>query len=66
MNDYHIMKRILLIAILTAKLMFQADNLSAKLVIPQIFSDNMVLQCNAKASIWGWADPNSTITLKTI
>jgi sialate O-acetylesterase len=64
MNDYHIMNRILLIAILTAKLMFQADNLSAKLVIPQIFSDNMVLQCNAKASIWGWADPKSTVTLK--
>lgn len=29
----------------------------AKITLPEIFSDNMVLQCSDEAAIWGWAAP---------
>lgn len=34
---------------------------SAKVVLPKIFADNMVLQRNVPIPIWGWADPNEKI-----
>ena len=36
----------------------------AKITLPEIFSDNMVLQCSGEAAIWGWAAPESTVSLK--
>lgn len=36
----------------------------AKVTIASIFSDNMVLQRNAKIPIWGWASPNEKITVQ--
>lgn len=40
-------------------------SLDAKLVLPEIFSDNMVLQCRSAANIWGWASPNAKVTIKS-
>ena len=57
-------KRIIAITALTTTLIFQSGEISAKLSIPQIFSDNMVLQCETEAAIWGWASPSGTVTLK--
>lgn len=33
--------------------------------IPEIFSDNMVLQQNTNVKIWGWAKPGSVVELNT-
>ena len=32
--------------------------------MPDIFSDNCVLQHNSKVNIWGWADANSSVSIK--
>ena len=37
----------------------------AKVTLPSFFSDNMVLQQNTEASIWGWTDTNGKITIST-
>jgi sialate O-acetylesterase len=34
-----------------------------KISLPSFFSDNMVLQQNTEAAIWGWAKPNSIVQL---
>lgn len=39
-------------------------SLSAKVTMPRIFSDNMVLQRESKANLWGTADANSTVTIQ--
>lgn len=38
--------------------------LSAKIRLPHIFSDNMVLQQNKPVRIWGWADQNEKVELQ--
>jgi sialate O-acetylesterase len=37
--------------------------LSAKIILPSFFGDNMVLQQKTEAAIWGWAKPNSSVQL---
>ena len=37
--------------------------MSAKIVLPSIFSDNMVLQQNSEVAIWGWAEPSETFRI---
>ena len=37
----------------------------AELKLPSFFSDNMLLQQQSNANIWGWADAKALITLKT-
>ncbi len=36
----------------------------AEVVLPKIFSDNMVLQRNSLIPVWGWADPDELIQVK--
>ncbi len=36
----------------------------AKIVLPAIFADNMVLQQNEKVALWGWADAGEKVTIK--
>ncbi|MFA6187374.1 MAG: sialate O-acetylesterase [Phycisphaerae bacterium] len=36
---------------------------TADVRLPAIISDNMVIQADAKAPIWGWAGPNETVTV---
>lgn len=38
---------------------------SANVVLPNIFSDNMVLQRNSEMKIWGWGSPKEEITITT-
>lgn len=40
-------------------------SLHAQLKLPALFSDNMVLQQNMQAPIWGWGDPNTEVQLTT-
>lgn len=37
----------------------------ANVVLPDVFSDNMVLQRNSEVKIWGWGSPKEAITLIT-
>ncbi|MDT0688992.1 sialate O-acetylesterase [Salegentibacter sp. F188] len=37
----------------------------ANISLPEIFSDNMVLQRNSEVKIWGWAKPGEKIRLST-
>lgn len=36
----------------------------ATVKLPQVFSDNMVLQRNAPVNVWGWADAGEKITVR--
>lgn len=54
------MKRILLlIAALAA-----AWNAAAKVDLPEIIGDNMVLQQNTEVRLWGWADPRAAVKIE--
>jgi len=37
----------------------------AKVTLPSILGDNMVLQQQAEVKLWGKARPNATVTVKT-
>lgn len=38
-------------------------NADAGITLPDIVGDNMVVQQNADARLWGWASPGSEITV---
>ncbi|MXV51929.1 sialate O-acetylesterase [Pedobacter sp. HMF7647] len=42
-----------------------ALNAKAKILLPSIFSDNMVMQQNSKVAIWGKAKANAAVTMTT-
>ena len=46
-------------------LLLSAANLQAKVKLPSILGNNMVLQQQTTVKIWGWADGNAKIKLKT-
>jgi len=56
------MKRIFLI--LFVFLTFNSV-LFAKITLPSVFADNMVLQQNSEVAIWGWSDPGETVKIVT-
>jgi sialate O-acetylesterase len=39
--------------------------LHAEIKLPSVFGDNMILQQNSQAAIWGKAEPNTQITIST-
>ena len=39
--------------------------LQAKVRLPQILGNNMILQQNTEARLWGWAEPGKTVTVTT-
>ncbi|MDT0687658.1 hypothetical protein [Autumnicola psychrophila] len=46
-------------------LILSSAQIFANISLPQIFSDNMVLQRNAEVKSWGWAKPGEKIKLST-
>ena len=42
-----------------------AQTASAKITLPDIFSDNMVLQQQAEARLWGWSEPKMEVSVTT-
>ena len=34
-----------------------------KVMLPSVFSDNMVLQQNSRVTIWGWSNPSETVKI---
>lgn len=51
-----------IIAIIIFLISFQ---INAKIKLPALFTDNMMLQQKANAPIWGWAEKNANIIIKT-
>ena len=39
--------------------------ITAKVRLPQFFSDNMVLQLQSECNIWGWAEPGTRVCITT-
>ena len=50
---------------LVAALLLLSGTISAKVVLPPMFSDNMVLQQQADAPIWGEAKPMKAVKVTT-
>jgi len=44
-------------------LFFLSEETSAQLTVSKLFTDNMVLQQNAKVSIWGWSNAGDTVVV---
>lgn len=53
------MKRIILLFLSLAAVL----SVSAKVSLPEIIGDNMVLQQDATVKLWGWADPQASVTV---
>ena len=49
---------------LFASLLFAAASMDAKVELPSVFGDNMVLQRNSEVAFWGTAKPDSKVTIK--
>ncbi|MEZ4776115.1 MAG: sialate O-acetylesterase [Bacteroidia bacterium] len=49
--------------LITALCLFGLSSLSAKIRLPRIIADNMVLQRHQPVPIWGWANKNEKITV---
>lgn len=45
--------------------LFIGGTLQAKVLLPNVFSDNMVLQQKTNAAIWGKSDPGKTVEIST-
>lgn len=50
--------------ILTLVILFAfTTTMFGKIILPSVFSDNMVLQQNSGVAIWGWSDPGETVKI---
>jgi len=56
------MRRLILFAFINLQLV---QSMCAEVTLPAIVSSNMVLQRNTTIELWGWADANEEITIKT-
>src|SRR5687767_12873126 len=52
-----------ILVFLAAVCFLASPAVAVELKLPAVFSDNMVLQRNLANPVWGWADPNETITV---
>ncbi len=52
-------------SIITFFLILGSFQINAKIKLPALFSDNMMLQQQSNAPIWGWADKEQNIKIKT-
>ena len=44
--------------------LLSAIEVSAEVLMPAVFSKNMVLQQSEKVAVWGWADPGEEIIVR--
>ncbi|WP_129594527.1 sialate O-acetylesterase [Seramator thermalis] len=45
-------------------LLMLTNSLGAKILLPEIMSDNMILQQNTKVNLWGKSDPGKTVEIR--
>ncbi|MFM9988498.1 sialate O-acetylesterase [Flavobacterium sp.] len=46
-------------------LIIVSNSIMANITLPNVFSDNMVLQRNSEIQIWGWANPKEEVKITT-
>lgn len=51
--------------IIAIVLLLTSFQINAKIKLPALFSDNMMLQQKSNAPMWGWASTNANVTIKT-
>jgi len=56
------MKKLLLTFLI---LLAITNTMFAKIILPSVFADHMVLQQNSEVAIWGWSDPGETVKIVT-
>jgi sialate O-acetylesterase len=54
------MKKLLFILLILFAI---STSISAKIILPSVFADNMVLQQKSNVAIWGWSDPGETVKI---
>lgn len=59
------MKKNILLLLITSFTVLLCESVNAEIKLPAIVSSNMVLQRNTTVKLWGWADANEKITIKT-
>ena len=59
------MKKNILLLLITSFTVLLCESVNAAIKLPAIVSSNMVLQRNTTVKLWGWADANEKITIKT-
>lgn len=59
------MKKLTFFTIATAIIFSFFQSIQAEIKLPAILSSNMVLQRNATVVLWGWANPQEKISIKT-
>lgn len=52
------------LALLTVVMVILIQGTRANISLPEIFSDNMVLQQKSEVPLWGWAKSGETVTIK--
>lgn len=57
------MKTIYQLSIALLSLFILPNQLNAQLYLPNLFSDNMILQRETQANIWGWANASSQVKI---
>ena len=50
---------------LSALFVLMSSALHAEVQLSKLFADNMIIQRETQAPVWGWAKPGETISLKT-
>ena len=60
------LRRYLVLIILSCLLHFPAVSLLAEVKLPRLFSDNVILQAGAWVPVWGWADPGEKVTVEVM
>lgn len=58
------MKKLLGFSIFLVFVLIASLTAEAKVTLPAIFSDNMVLQQNTQVNVWGKAAPGEKVTVK--
>ena len=58
-------RQLLIHLILLPAALLVCESARAKVTLPSVFSDHMVLQQRAEVSFWGWTDSGKTVTVRT-
>ena len=61
--NFRISKFKLFVRLVVLILVGSHSMLFAQITLPSIFNDNMVLQQNFEAPVWGWAEPGTELTV---
>jgi len=61
--NFRISKFKLFVRLFVLVLVGSHNILFAQITLPSIFNDNMVLQQNFEAPVWGWAEPGTELTI---